>query len=262
MGFSRQEHWSGLPFPRPEEAAVIVWNEDPGFSSQLCPGSCQVTLLQGEGPVWDLQTLFQLRLNSAWATDVAGPLRLTHLGDQGFPGQRCQESSVPERKQHHSPERMKKMPETKARIVLWGRTCPMLLRMKPMNMKKRLTRGNGVAERIISDRGDGRVLSASRGSFCDHPAPQSEQPASVPQLVPKPLPCVSGRPPPPPQWAFVPRPFTRGVCANLGISVRTTLPLHLGSKPALVRPRPWRQSCWGVGVGVGRAWFSPLGLMA
>lgn len=27
---------------------------------------------------------------------------------------------------------------------------PMLLRMKPMNMKKRLTRGKGVAERIIS----------------------------------------------------------------------------------------------------------------
>ena len=75
---------------------------------------------------------------------------------------------MPKWKQHHSPERIKKMPETKARIVLWGRTCPMLLRMKPINMKKRLTRGNGVAERIISDQGDGRVLSASRG--CDHPA--------------------------------------------------------------------------------------------
>lgn len=43
------------------------------------------------------------------------------------------------------------MPETKARMVLWGRMCPMLLRMKPMNMKKRLTKGNGVAERIISN---------------------------------------------------------------------------------------------------------------
>lgn len=50
----------------------------------------------------------------------------------------------------HSPERMKKIPETKARMVLWGRMWPMLLRMKPMNMKKRLTRGKGVAERIIS----------------------------------------------------------------------------------------------------------------
>jgi len=29
----------------------------------------------------------------------------------------------------------------------------MLLRTKPMNMKKRLTRGNGVAERIISEEG-------------------------------------------------------------------------------------------------------------
>ena len=73
-------------------------------------------------------------------------------------GIKCQESSVPKWKQHHSPERIKKMPETKARIVLWGRTCPILLRMKTINMKKRLTRGNGVAERIISDQGDGRVL--------------------------------------------------------------------------------------------------------
>ena len=211
-----------------------------------------------------------LRLSSSSDSILPGPVTRGSLAADppvgpGLPGAqrsgtKCQESSVPERKQHHSPERIKKMPETKARMVLWGRTCPMLLRMKPMNMKKRLTRGNGVAERIISDRGDGRVLSASRGSFCDHPAPQSEQPASVPQLVPQPLPCVSGRPPPPPRWAFVPRPFTCGVCANPGISVRTALQLHLGSKPALVRPRPWHQSCWG--MGVGRAWFSPLGLMA
>ena len=57
---------------------------------------------------------------------------------------------MPERKQNNLPERIKKMPETKASIVLWGRMCPMLLRINPMNMKKRLTRGNGVAERIIS----------------------------------------------------------------------------------------------------------------
>lgn len=43
------------------------------------------------------------------------------------------------------------MPETKASIVLCGRMCPMLLRINPMNMKKRLTRGSGVAERIISN---------------------------------------------------------------------------------------------------------------
>lgn len=51
------------------------------------------------------------------------------------------------------PERMKKIPETKARMVRWGRMWPMLLRTKPMNMKKRLTRGKGVEERIISGRG-------------------------------------------------------------------------------------------------------------
>lgn len=47
---------------------------------------------------------------------------------------------------------MKKIPETKARMVRWGRMWPMLLRTKPMNMKKRLTRGKGVEERIISGR--------------------------------------------------------------------------------------------------------------
>lgn len=47
---------------------------------------------------------------------------------------------------------MKKIPETKARMVRWGRMWPMLLSTKPMNMKKRLTRGKGVAERIISGR--------------------------------------------------------------------------------------------------------------
>ena len=50
------------------------------------------------------------------------------------------------------PERMKKIPETKARMVRCGRMWPMLLSTNPMNMKKRLTRGKGVADRIISDR--------------------------------------------------------------------------------------------------------------
>lgn len=114
-----------------------------------------------------LGTLLQLGLSCARATDAAGPEQgLTRSWDQSFPEQsglgiRCQKCRVHEQKRHHLPERIKKMPETKARIVLWGRTCPMLLRMKPMNMKKRLTRGNGVAERIISDRGDGRMPSAS-----------------------------------------------------------------------------------------------------
>lgn len=64
-----------------------------------------------------------------------------------------------EGEQHSLPERMKKMPETKASMVRWGRMCPMLLRMKPMNMKKRLTSGNGVAERIISN-------TEGRGTAC------------------------------------------------------------------------------------------------
>ena len=51
------------------------------------------------------------------------------------------------------------MPETKASMVRWGRMCPMLLRINPMNMKKRLTRGNGVADRIISN-------AEGRGTAC------------------------------------------------------------------------------------------------
>lgn len=50
----------------------------------------------------------------------------------------------------HVPDRMKKIPETKASMVRWGRMCPMLFSTKPMNMKNKLTSGNGVAERIIS----------------------------------------------------------------------------------------------------------------
>lgn len=65
-------------------------------------------------------------------------------------------------KQDSLPERIKKMPETKARIVRCGRMCPILLRINPMNMKKRLTRGNGVAERIISNQED-------KGTGCQPP---------------------------------------------------------------------------------------------
>lgn len=54
---------------------------------------------------------------------------------------------------------MKKIPETKARMVRWGRMWPMLLSTKPMNMKKRLTRGKGVAERIISGRRQEKLIS-------------------------------------------------------------------------------------------------------
>lgn len=82
-------------------------------------------------------------------------------GRMAFLGQSCGGARGPETTR--LPERMKKMPETKARMVLWGRMCPMLLRINPMNMKKRLTRGNGVAERIISDGGHKGTLSASRG---------------------------------------------------------------------------------------------------
>lgn len=54
------------------------------------------------------------------------------------------------------PERMKKMPETKARMVLWGRMWPMLLMTKAVNTRKRLTIGKGVAVRTVSGGGVGR----------------------------------------------------------------------------------------------------------
>lgn len=54
------------------------------------------------------------------------------------------------------PDKMKKIPETKAKMVRCGRMWPILLSTKPMNMKKRLTRGKGVEERIISKRREGK----------------------------------------------------------------------------------------------------------
>lgn len=51
---------------------------------------------------------------------------------------------------HASPERMKKIPDTKARMVLWGRICPMLLITNAVKTRKRLTMGNGVAVRMVS----------------------------------------------------------------------------------------------------------------
>lgn len=51
--------------------------------------------------------------------------------------------------------------------------CPMLLRMNPMNMKKRLTSGNGVAERIISN-AEGRGIACQAG-YSDPPYPVSFQ---------------------------------------------------------------------------------------
>ena len=36
MGFSRQEYWSGLPFPSPEVATFCLWGEDK-YASNLCP---------------------------------------------------------------------------------------------------------------------------------------------------------------------------------------------------------------------------------
>lgn len=55
---------------------------------------------------------------------------------------------------------MKKMPETKARMVLCGRMWPMLLMTKAVNTRKRLTMGNGVAVRTVSE---GRVKGETRG---------------------------------------------------------------------------------------------------
>lgn len=50
------------------------------------------------------------------------------------------------------PERMKKIPEMKARMVRCGRMCPTLLMMKAMKTKSRDTIGKGVAVRTISAR--------------------------------------------------------------------------------------------------------------
>ncbi len=50
------------------------------------------------------------------------------------------------------PERMKKIPETKARMVRCGRMWPTLLMMKAMKTKSRDTIGKGVAVRTISAR--------------------------------------------------------------------------------------------------------------
>lgn len=48
------------------------------------------------------------------------------------------------------PDRMKNIPETKARIVRCGRMCPMLLMTKAVKTKSRETIGKGVAVRTIS----------------------------------------------------------------------------------------------------------------
>lgn len=48
------------------------------------------------------------------------------------------------------PERMKKMPETKARMVRWGWMWPMLLMTKAVKTKSSDTMGNGVAVLTIS----------------------------------------------------------------------------------------------------------------
>lgn len=47
---------------------------------------------------------------------------------------------------------MKKIPETKARMVRWGRMWPMLLMTKAVKTKRSETIGNGVAVLTISNR--------------------------------------------------------------------------------------------------------------
>ena len=48
---------------------------------------------------------------------------------------------------------MKKIPETKARMVRWGRMCPMLLMTNAVKTKSRDTMGKGVAVLTISESG-------------------------------------------------------------------------------------------------------------
>lgn len=48
---------------------------------------------------------------------------------------------------------MKKMPDTNAKMVRWGRMCPMLLMTKAVKTKSSDTIGKGVAVRTISMEG-------------------------------------------------------------------------------------------------------------
>lgn len=58
---------------------------------------------------------------------------------------------------------MKKMPDTKARMVRWGRMCPMLLMTKAVKTKSSDTIGKGVAVRTISVGGEVTVLKKADG---------------------------------------------------------------------------------------------------
>lgn len=51
-----------------------------------------------------------------------------------------------------SPDKMKKIPEMKARMVRWGRMWPMLLMTKAVKTKRSETIGKGVAVLTISNR--------------------------------------------------------------------------------------------------------------
>lgn len=71
------------------------------------------------------------------------------------------------------PDRMKKMPETKARMVRCGRMCPMLLMTKAVKTKSKETIGKGVAVRTISAGATVRLFdinSSSRRNFPENSA--------------------------------------------------------------------------------------------
>lgn len=63
------------------------------------------------------------------------------------------------------PERMKKIPETKARMVRWGRMWPTLLMMKAVKTKSRETIGKGVAVRTISARSEKTRVKVVHGNW-------------------------------------------------------------------------------------------------
>lgn len=91
--------------------------------------------------------------------EVLQPLQITQQGSAFLSGRETtgswnqQQSPSPYVLSLGSPERMKKIPETKARMVLCGRMWPMLLMTKAVNTRKRLTMGKGVAVRTVSERG-------------------------------------------------------------------------------------------------------------
>lgn len=169
-----------------EEVVVYVMRTVAEFLFQLCPGRTHLVTLTLKphmlsfGRSWvgprTLEVSFSPNLAPprALAQIILCPvLTCSYEASQRSIAQ-VKSPGCMETEDHNLPERIKKMPETKASMVRWGRMCPMLLRMNPMNMKKRLTSGKGVAERIISNAGGkGTACQVTTVTFLPHLIPGS-----------------------------------------------------------------------------------------